>query len=68
MSTGHFLEMILNRNELLPLTVLGNILDMLPFELGTDPGAQGIMWHKEGFAVSAVKSFDSCMKAGIRFS
>ena len=60
--------MILNRNELLHLTVLGNIWDMLPIELGTDPGAQGMMWHKEGFAVSVVKFFDSCMKAGIWFS
>lgn len=60
--------MILNRNELLPFTVLGNIWDMLPIELWTDSGAQGIMWCKEGFAVSAVKPFDSYMKAGIRFS
>lgn len=68
MSTGRFLAMNLNRNELLPLTVLGNIWDMLPIELGTDPRAQRIMWHKEGFAVSVVKSFDSCTKARLQFS
>lgn len=31
--------MILNRNQLLPLTVLGNIWDVLPIKLGSDPGA-----------------------------
>lgn len=60
--------MILNSNELLRLTVIGNIWDMLPVGLGTDPGAQGITWHKEGFSVSVAKSFDSCVKAGIWFS
>lgn len=41
---------------------------MILTELGTDPGAQGIMWHKEGFAVSEGKSPALCGKAGIWFS
>lgn len=57
--------MMPSRNKLLPLTALESMWDMLPVKLGSDPGAQGITWHKEGFAVSVVKSFDSYTKAEI---
>lgn len=38
------------------MTRLGNIRDKLLTELGANPGAQGIMRHKEGFVVSMGKS------------
>lgn len=53
---------------MLPVTALGNIWDMLPIKSGSDPGAHEFMWHREGFAVSVVKSSDSYTKARIQFS